>query len=123
MSAIVHDLVADEARQFNLSFIWYDRNGDPVELDNYGAIMEVRSLHGNALVSRITHETGIILHTEEGDEGLVEVSLPATDLNNPLSYNCQYEIVLHPDEDDPDDRPTAILRGKFEIRKKIAKLT
>ncbi len=120
MAAVIFDVFADEGRAFNINFVWYDSQDNPVDLTGFGAIAEVRTLRTNELVSRITHESGIVLHTTEEEQGRIDISFPRTDLLNPASYECEWEVIVHPDALQPTQSPDSLVRGLFRIRKKIA---
>lgn len=129
MAAIIYPLEADEGRAFTLGFVWRDSANNRVEVEEMGAILEVRTNDGE-LISKITHTDNILLGANDGEEtteeestqGDITFTIPAEDLKSPKSYDCQYELIVFDDANAPRDNPSALLRGGFKIRKQVVNL-
>lgn len=127
MPAIIYDVEADEGRDFDLTFVWFNNEGERIDLTDYGALCEVRTPDGE-LVARVTHADSITLTVPDDpfetpeDVGKIIWNIPAVKLDDPVELECEYEFIVHPDGDDPSDRPVDLLRGLFTIRQKIASL-
>ena len=46
MPSAVYDIVIEQGSQFQLSFTWEDKDGDPINLTGYSARMQVRESKG-----------------------------------------------------------------------------
>lgn len=128
MAAIEYDIVADELRDFNMTFIWYDQFGDQVDLTGYGAIFQVNKEDGTK-VARVTHKDNIVIHDPEDvdgepddDKGRIDVNVPGANLSGPNIKECRYELVVFPDGDQPTSQPVSLMKGLFKIRPKQASL-
>ena len=120
MAAVIFDVFHDQGRDFNLNLIWYDRFNQPVPLDGWGAYCQVRTRIGGDLVGQATHNDTIILRTEYEEQGHIDLNIPAHFFDDPPALECEYELVMHPNEEDPEENPEAIIRGLFTIRKRTA---
>lgn len=127
MPAIEYDIEIDEGRVNSFNMRWLDKDDNPVDLTDYGALAEIRTPDGER-VARITKGAGITISEPDpeiaadfaADGGKFTVTFPI--INKPKSYDCLYEIVLHPSSASPSVNPQALFRGKCKIRKQIASL-
>ena len=122
MPAIIFDVHADQERDFNLNLRWFTKKGFLQDLSGWGAVAEVRVKSSGVLVARSTHADRIVLHTEEGSEGEIDVNFAAADMVSE-DLDCEYEVVLHPVAADPTDRPEALIRGLLKFRPKVTSLS
>jgi len=119
MPAIIFDVHADQLRDFNLNLKWYTNKGYLVDLEGWGAYAEVRTVKDNTLVARSTHSDNIVLHTDEGREGEIDLNFAAVDMDTE-DLDCRYELVMHPTAADPSSKPESIIRGLMKFRPKVA---
>lgn len=122
MAAVIFDVFHDQGRDFNLNLVWYDRFNQPIALDGWGAICEVRARETGDLIATASHEDTIILRTEYEETGHIDLNIAAHHFVDPASFECEYELVLFPIESDHLSKPESVIRGLFRIRKQTVRL-
>lgn len=75
--AEIYDIEVDQGATFQMQLTWKDENGNPVDLAGFTARMQIRKrARADEVLAEATTENGYI--TLGGDEGTVEISVPAS---------------------------------------------
>lgn len=95
MVAAVHDITIEQGATYQLSLIWRQPNGTPVDLTGYTARMQVRRRHSSdtALLTFTTENGGITLGGPAGTINVVGLATLTDDLPAPSPAVYDLELV------------------------------
>lgn len=113
MAAGVYPITMEENSDFTMIATWYDDDGEPVDITDYGALMvvkEERDIEADE-ICRVDHNVGITVGDTDGTfkirvtEGLI----------NPTDRWGWYEFITFPLTGDITFNPTRLLQGQVEF--------
>lgn len=122
MASLTYNIEIDENRDNTLVFIWYDSEGNKVDLTGMGAVAEIVDKDETS-VSKVEDGSGITLHTAAGDEGKITIVFPKADLSSLTSSSYKWELVVFPTSGSPTVNPESLLKGLALAKSETASLT
>jgi len=110
-----YNIICDQGATFGRTITWKDANGDPVDLTNYTARMQVRSIVTSDTVAvELTTEDGRI--TLGGALGTITLTIPATVTDDIEAGTYAYDLELV-----TGSTVTRLLMGSFIVRGEVTR--
>ena len=107
-----------KGQTFFLPVTYLDDEGDPIDLSNYTAKMQVRKTAGPDTDPIIEASTENALITITGASGLVEVTIPAGTTAGLTAQLAVYDLFVYGPSGSPTER---ILSGPMKITESVTK--
>jgi hypothetical protein len=118
MPAGRYDIIADQGSTFSRDLRYLDGAGDPIDLTNYTAAMQVRETYtaGTTLLA-LSSEGSAPSITLGTTDGLIEIEVAATTMEAIAAGVYVYDLEL------TDDAGVVVkpVRGQFEIRPEVTR--
>ena len=116
MSAGDYNTVIDQGADWYINFQYEDSNGAPIDLTNYAAKMQLRSLPNSAsAVLTLTQNNGI---TITGATGLLEVHATATQTGNIDAGYYYYDLEITAPI---TNVVTRLIQGQIEVNPQVTR--
>ncbi len=115
MTASKHNIVVEAGATFNLSIVWKDSLGEPIDLTDCSARMQIRQkVSSDTYYVSLTSEAGDITL---GDElGTIDVKISSDDTETILTGGVyDLEVVMS------NDDVVRLLYGNVELRKNVTR--
>jgi hypothetical protein len=115
MTATKHNIIVESGATFNLTLLWKDDQGDPIDLTGCTGRMQIRQKvdSDEYYVSLTTEDDTIVLG---GVDGTVSIKIPSTETEKVLTSGVyDLEIVLS------NNDVTRLLYGNVELRKNVTR--
>lgn len=115
MTAITYDLFIEQGSAFTKTFIWKDDTGEPIDLTNSSARMQIRpSVSSDTVLLELTTGNGRI--TLGGTAGTITLNLGAT-VTATMTKGGVYDLELVQSADEVD----RFLEGTVTISKEVTR--
>lgn len=102
----------DQNRDFDMTVLYLQPNGSPVDVTGYTATFAVAQDYGDTPMITRTNGDGI---TIVGASGSFAVNIPASMTNIPQgTYVCELEVVS------PTGKPKSLIKGAIPLSPKVA---
>ena len=96
-----YNITAKQGKTLQITFIWVDSDGDPINLTGYTSRMQVRKLHQATLLESYSYEPAVISLTSSSGmtitalDGQVDIEVDASTMAGilPGFYNYDLELV------------------------------
>lgn len=96
MAAADYDILIEQGATFVLPITWKDPNGDPIDITNYSARMQIRrTVKASEVLLSLTSDDGDI--ELGGVAGTIVVTIPATVTDTLLVTRGVYDLELESD--------------------------
>ena len=116
MTAAVRDLVIEQGATFYQPLRWKDSNGDPIDLTNYTARMQIRrNYETDVVITELTTENGRI--ELGGAAGTINLIIPAA-ITEALDFS---EAVYDLELEDQDGHLTRLLQGQMTLSREVTR--
>lgn len=116
MSAGLLNLVIDQGADWYLQITWNDSNGDPIDITDYTAEMQMRSLP-NSTTAQMTLSTTNGGITIDGATGVIELHATATQTNVSAGY-YYYDLELTAPL---TDAKTRLIQGQINLNAEVTR--
>ena len=117
MAAAQYNIIIEEANVFSHTFTWFDKNGEPVDLTGYHAIMYIKENRNDEVcflkIDGTT--TGIVIIDQVENPGMVHIGIPASLLEEiPFEYGF-YQLDVFPSDD--AGNPIRLVYGRVAVER------
>ena len=113
MAAADYDLLIEQGATFELSIVWKDNEGTPIDISGYSARMQIRKTYDSEPVINLTDGSGITLG---GITGSIDISIDADTTDGLIINRGRYDLEL-----ESNGIVTRLIQGTVEISKEVTK--
>lgn len=115
MAAADYDLLIEQGATFDLSIVWKDNAGTPIDITGYSARMQIRKTYDSAPVISLTSAVGggIVLG---GVDGTIDITISANTTDDITILRGRYDLEL-----ELAGVVTRLIQGSVDISREVTK--
>jgi hypothetical protein len=115
MAAADYDLLIEQGATFDLSIVWKDNEGTPIDLTGYSARMQIRKNYDTEPVISLTSDSdgGIVLG---GEDGTIDITIDAETTENIEIRRGRYDLEI-----ELAGIVTRLTQGTVDISREVTK--